>query len=142
MENGVALLRLAGGRANAMSEELLDTLDRLVDGFETSDAVAAVLTGYERFFSAGLALPSLIDLDRPAMKRFITHFDLTMTRFFACRKPIVAAVNGHAIAGGCVLALQADVRIMADVDAKIGLNEAQLGIGLPAIVVEIGRAHV
>jgi enoyl-CoA hydratase len=65
-----------------------------------------------------------------------------MMRVFTCPLPVVAAVNGHAIAGGCVLALQADVRIMADVDARIGLNEVRLGMGLPSVVVESLRLAV
>src|SRR5207249_7628146 len=56
--------------------------------------------------------------------------------------PVVAAVNGHAIAGGCVLALQADVRIGARADFRMGLNEVQLGIALPAVVLETLRAQV
>jgi len=60
-----------------------------------------------------------------------------MQRVFACEKPIVAAVNGHAIAGGCVLALQCDWRVIADdPSVRIGLNETQLGIGLPSVVIE------
>src|SRR5262249_22175729 len=101
-----------------------------------------VVTGYDRYFSAGLALPALIDLDRAEMKRFIDHFSRTMARVFDCRLPVVAAVNGHAIAGGGVLALQADVRLMANIDVKIGLNEVQLGIGLPAVVIESLRYTV
>lgn len=132
----VALLRLEGGKANAMTPELLDALERLVDEFEKSGARAAVLTGYERYFSAGLALPLLVDLERPAMRRFIERFGAVMLRVFACAKPIVAAINGHAIAGGCVLALQCDWRVMVDGEAKIGLNETQLGIGLPSSVLE------
>lgn len=130
----IALLKLQEGKANAMSADVLDAIERLVDGFEAGPARAAVLTGYERFFSAGLALPLLIDLDRPAMRRFITRFGQVMLRVFSCPRPIVAAVNGHAIAGGCVLALQCDWRIMVDGDARIGLNETQLGIGLPSSV--------
>jgi len=141
--DGVALLRLAGGRANAMSTEFLGALDGLLDELEHSDARAAVITGYDRFFSAGLALPTLIGLDRAQMKRFIELFDAVMTRVFRCPLPVVAAVNGHAIAGGCVLALQADWRIMvSDPGARIGLNEAQLGIGLPAIAAESLRLQV
>src|SRR5204863_802694 len=60
----VAILRITGGKANAMSAELLDAIERLIDGFEAGPARAAVIIGYERFFSAGLALPALIDLDR------------------------------------------------------------------------------
>ncbi len=137
MSEEIAILRLNGGKANAMSPDVLDLIERLIDRFEASEARAAVLTGYERFFSAGLALPLLVELDRPAMKRFIERFGEVMLRVFRCARPIVAAVNGHAIAGGCVLALQCDWRVMVDApDARIGLNETQLGIGLPSSVLE------
>jgi enoyl-CoA hydratase len=138
----IALLRVQGGKANAMSAELLDAIERLIDGFEAGPARAAVLIGYDRFFSAGLALPSLIELDRAAMRRFITRFGQVMLRVFSCPRPIVAAINGHAIAGGCVLALQCDWRLMVDGDARIGLNETQLGIGLPTSVLEPLRLAV
>jgi enoyl-CoA hydratase len=139
----VTTVRLEGGKANALTGELLDTIERAIDDFERSPARVAVITGYDRFFSAGLALPKLVDLDRPAMHVFIEHFARAMTRVLACEKPIVAAINGHAIAGGCVLALMCDWRIIVDDAAvRIGLNETQLGIGLPAIVIEPLRAQV
>lgn len=139
----VTTIRLEGGKANAMTVELLDTIEREIDGFERSTARAAVIVGYERFFSAGLALPKLIDLDRAAMRAFIDRFARSMTRVLACEKPIVAAINGHAIAGGCVLALMCDRRLIVDdAGVRVGLNEAQLGIGLPAIVIEPLRAQV
>jgi len=141
-DDAIRMLRLAGGKANAMDGALLDEIERLIDDLERGPARAAVLTGYERFFSAGLALPKLIDLDRGALRAFIERFARAMTRVLACEKPIVAAINGHAIAGGCVLALMCDWRIAADGDAKIGLNETQLGIGLPPIVVEPLRAQI
>jgi enoyl-CoA hydratase len=143
MTDDVAVLRLEGGKANAMTPDLLETLARMIDGFARGPATAAVLTGYERFFSGGLALTHIIDFDRTEMRGFIDQFSRTMTRVFACEKPIVAAINGHAIAGGCVLALMCDWRICADDPAlRIGLNETQLGIGLPAIVIEALRAAV
>ena len=143
MDESVAVLRIEGGKANAMTPDLLDTLERMIDGFERSPAAAAVLTGYERFFSGGLALTHIIDFDIVEMRGFIEHFSRAMRRVFACEKPIVAAINGHAIAGGCVLALVCDWRIAVDDAAvRIGLNEAQLGIGLPAIVVEALRTAV
>jgi enoyl-CoA hydratase/carnithine racemase len=139
----VATIRIEGGKANAMSMDLLDTIERAIDDFERAPARAAVITGYERFFSAGLALPRLVDLDRPAMHVFIERFSRAMMRVLACEKPIVAAINGHAIAGGYVLALMCDWRVAVDDPAvRIGLNETQLGIGLPAIVVEPLRAQV
>ncbi len=137
------VLRLEGGKANAMTPELLETLERMIDGFERAPSAAAVLTGHELNFSAGLALTHIIDHDITELRGFIELFSRAMTRVFACPKPIVAAINGHAIAGGCVLALMCDWRIAdADPALRIGLNETQLGIGLPAIVIEALRAAV
>jgi len=139
----IQVLELRGGKANAMTTELLDSIERAVDDLERGPARAGVLVGYERFFSAGLPLPALIDLDRPAMHAFIERFARAMTRVYAAEKPIVAAVNGHAIAGGCVLALMCDWRVAVDDPAiRIGLNETQLGIGMPAIVIESLRLAV
>lgn len=138
----IALLRLEAGKANAFGRALIARLSVLLDEVVGSDARGLVITGYERFFSAGLALPELIELPRPEMRAFIRSFDDLMARIFALPMPVVAAINGHAIAGGCVLALQADERHMADARCKIGLSEAQLGLGLPAIVMESLRAAV
>ena len=136
----VALLRLESGKVNAIGPAFVAGLNQLLDGL--GDAGAAVVTGQGTVFSAGLDLPALVDLERPAMARFMEEFNAVMLRIFELPIPLVAAINGHAIAGGCVLALQADVRIAADRDARIGLNEAQLGIGLPAVVLETLRCQV
>jgi len=138
----VALVRVCGGKANAMGTALLDELGAAAAAVGASDAGAAVITGYDAFFSAGLALPELVDLDRAAMRRFIDGFGDAMGRVLGLDLPVVAAINGHAIAGGCVLALQCDVRLMAAGSARIGLNEVQLGIGLPAVVTEPLRLKV
>jgi enoyl-CoA hydratase len=140
-QDDVTILRMQAGKANAMSEGQLRELDRLIDeAFSLPGAL--VVTGYERFFSAGLALPSLVELERPAMREFIELFGRVMRRVFELPGPVVAALNGHAIAGGCVLAFMCDVRLAAAGSVKIGLNEVQLGIGLPAIVVEPVRIQV
>jgi enoyl-CoA hydratase len=138
----VAVIRLAAGKGNALTPEVLADLDRRVRDFEAGPARAAVIVGEGRFFSAGFALPALIELDRDGMRRFLVLFGDVMARVFACAKPVVAAVNGHAIAGGCVLALQCDYRVMADGDGKIGLSETQLGLGLVPGIVEPLRLAV
>jgi len=142
IEGEVAVLRMQAGKANAMSGAMLSGLARLLDELEGSGAGAAVITGAEGFFSAGLDLPSLVALDRPSMRRFIGLFAEVMERVFALPRPVVAAVNGHAIAGGCVLALAADVRLLAAGQAKMGLSEVRLGIGLPAVVIESLRCQL
>lgn len=138
----IAVIRLRGGKANAMSSPLLDALTRVVDQVTASGARAVVITGEGRAFSAGLALPELVDLDRAAMATFIDDFAIAMRRVLECPLPVVAAINGHAIAGGCVLALMCDARVIAAGDARIGLSEVQIGIGLPAVVVEPLRLRV
>lgn len=141
-QDNIAIVTLQGGRANAIDATFLQGLSGLLDTVAHSPARAVVLTGYDKFFSAGLALPALIDLDRPTMTEFITRFHDAMVQVFALPLPVIAAINGHAIAGGCVLALQADVRVMAAGPYRIGLNEAQLGIGLPPVVTEPLRCQV
>src|SRR6185503_9087711 len=136
----VARVTLQSGKVNAIGADFLHGFGALLD--QHADARALVITGAGNAFSAGLDLPSLIDLDRPTMRRFIDLFDAFMLRIFELPIPVVAAINGHAIAGGCVLALQCDVRIAADKEARIGLNETQLGIGLPAVVLETLRGQV
>ena len=132
----IAILNMRAGKANAMDRAFLDQLIAKVTEIAESDARALVVTGYESFFSAGLHLPSLIELDRTAMRQFMEVFGKAMLRVFCLRLPVVAAMNGHAIAGGCVLALQADYRVMVQGPFKIGLNETMLGISLPPTVLE------
>lgn len=136
----VAVLRLESGKVNAINDGFLDGLNGLLD--ELGEAKAAVVIGRGSAFSAGLDLPALVELDGAAMRAFIDKFTATMLRVWELPIPLVAALNGHAIAGGCVLAMQADVRLAADRDARIGLNETQLGIGLPAVILETLRAQV
>ncbi|MGO8971841.1 MAG: enoyl-CoA hydratase/isomerase family protein [Myxococcaceae bacterium] len=138
----VALLRMRAGKANAIGPAFLDALQALLDSLVAVPPGALVLIGEGRAFSAGLDLPALVDLPEAALTDFIHRFSATMLRVFTLPFPVVAAVNGHAVAGGCVLALQADQRLMAQGEARIGLNEVRLGIGLPVAVVETLRCQV
>ncbi len=138
----IAVLRLDGGKANAMDDAFLDGLERVFAEFTASDARAAVVTGYSTYFSAGLNLAALAPMSRGALRAFLMKFHRVMLRIFACPRPVVAAVNGHAIAGGCVLAMQADHRVAADGPFRVGLNETQIGLGLPSVVVETMRLRM
>ena len=128
----VALLTMRAGKANAMNVRLLEALDAALEDVDDADAI--VITGEGKAFSAGLALPELILLDRESMTHMISIFEKVMRRVLAFPRATIAAINGHALAGGCVLALMCDTRVMSG--GQIGLNEIQLGIGLPSIVIE------
>jgi enoyl-CoA hydratase len=136
------VLRMQAGKANAIGPSWLARMETLLDEALAARPRALVITGYEGFFSAGLDLPSLDALGEEQMASFVLAFSRTMLRVFELPLPVVAAVNGHAIAGGCVLALQADVRVGARAELRMGLNEVQLGIALPAVVLETLRAQV
>jgi enoyl-CoA hydratase len=131
-DGDVAILRMNAGKGNSMGPAFLRALGEAAASIR---APAAVITGTGRVFSAGLALPELYPLERDAMRDVIATLEVVMESIFALEIPVVAAINGAAIAGGCVLALQCDRRVIAR-DAKIGLTEAALGIGLPPVALE------
>ena len=140
-DGAVAILTMDSGKANAMSAQFLDELSGAFSGL--GDAKAAVIAGNDKIFSAGLDLPSIIDLERAPLTAFMHKFEAVMLQAFELPIPLVAAIGGHAIAGGAVLALQADVRIAVDRESlRIGFNEAQLGMALPAVVIEPLREQV
>jgi enoyl-CoA hydratase len=136
----VAILRLAHGKASALDIELCEGLAATLDALEASPAKAVVLTGSGRIFSAGVDLKRLIEEGAPYVERFFPALAATMLRLFRFEKPLVAAINGHAIAGGCVMALACDYRVMADGGGRIGMPEFHVGVSYPAVVVEIVRA--
>ena len=139
LDAGVALLRLELGRGNAIDPAFLDALHAALDEASRAGARAVVLTGKGRVFCGGLDLVTLHAFDRPAMERFLVGFDGLFRRLFAFDRPTVAAVNGHALAGGCILAMACDRRVMAAGPYQIGVNEVQIGLPFPAAAHEIVR---
>jgi enoyl-CoA hydratase len=140
--DGLALVHLSCGKANALNPRSLAAIERAFDEVEAGGARGVVLTGYDRFFSAGLDLVHLYELERDAMDGFMAWFDAIMLRVFAFPRPVVAAVAGHAVAGGAVLALTCDGRVMGAGAGRFGLNEIRLGVPFPASALEIVRHAV
>lgn len=133
----IALATVSRPPANAIDHELLAAIVAALPDLRAARAV--VLTGAGRFFSAGLDLSYVLELDLPAAAAFAEAFDDAMTGLFALECPVVAALNGHAVAGGGVIAASADARVMADGDARIGLPELKVGVPFPASALEIVR---
>ncbi len=127
-------LRLDHPPANALSPELIAALRAAVDAAPGEGARALVLSGSPGMFSAGLDVPHLLTLDRPAILAAWRGFYEMLRALAASRIPIAAAITGHAPAGGCVVAIFCDTRIMAEGDFKIGLNEVQIGIPMPPVI--------
>lgn len=136
VEDGIALVRLARPPANAMNQELLAELGAISKRVEGDEVRAVVITGSGRFFSAGLDLFALLALDEAAFTGFARTFDAAFEALFAIDKPVVAAINGHAMAGGAVLAATADFRLMAEGVGRIGLTEILVGVALPTSAFE------
>ena len=137
----IAILRMQYGVANALDVEfclgLADQLRQLV----ASDAKAMVLTGQGKIFGAGVDLPQLIEGGVAYVRRLLPALDELLETLFFCPKPVIAAINGHAIAGGCVMACCADRRLLAAGSVRIGVPELRAGVPFPTVPMEIMRAR-
>ena len=117
----IAVLELARPKVNAMSSELILELMATINQLAEVDYVRGViLTGQGKAFSAGLDLLELLELDQEGYNRFWQNFHRLLVDLCAFPKPLIAAVNGHAPAGGCVMALCCDYRVMAEGEHRIG----------------------
>lgn len=137
--DGITTLRLAHGKASALDLELTDALALAVAEVAASDARALVLTGTGSIFSAGVDLFRLVDGGREYAERFLPALSRTLRDLFSFPKPVISAINGHAIAGGCLFALAADYRIMASGNGRLGIPELLVGVPFPPSAIETAR---
>lgn len=142
VEPGVRVLRLARPPVNALGPQLVVALRDALDAAFASDARALVLAGGPSVFSAGLDVPALMALSRDEILAFWRDFFGLASRLARSPIPVVAAIDGHSPAGGAVLALFCDVRIMARGPFRIGLNEVQVGLPVPAVIQAMLRRQV
>lgn len=131
---GVRELRLARPPANALDPGLVAALVAAVGAAPGEGARALVLSAGPKLYSGGLDVPALVALDRAAMGRFLGDFLALLRAIATSPIPIVAAITGHAPAGGAVLAIHCDYRVMAEGDFRIGLNEVAVGLPLPRVI--------
>lgn len=103
---------------------------------------AVILTGTGRLFSFGFDIPEFLSFSKEAFSDYLTGFTDLYTYLFSYPKPVVAALNGHTIAGGCMLALACDHRVMAAGKGKISLNEIAFGASVFAGYTEMLRFWV
>jgi enoyl-CoA hydratase len=138
----VIVLTMTHGKANALDVEFCDALANRFHDLNEADVKAVVLTGQGKIFSAGVDLKRLSVGAAEYIRRFLPSLHRLYEAVFFFSKPVVAAINGHAIAGGCVLACCADRRIVAQDAGRIGVTEILVGVPFPALAFEIVRFAV
>jgi len=127
-------LRLARPPVNALGPELVRRLREAVEAAPANGAHALLLSGAPGLFSAGLDVPALLELDRAAFRVFWNDFFGLCAALARSPIPVAAAITGHSPAGGAVLAIMCDYRVMARGPFKIGLNEVQVGLSVPECI--------
>lgn len=137
----VVVLRLAHGKVNALDLELLRALVQTLDEL-AEQGVPLVLTGRGTTFSAGVDLRRLVTEPGAYVPAFLGALSTAFRTLFGYPGPVVAAVNGHAIAGGLVLSAACDHRVAADRSARFGLSELAVGVPFPTSAIEIMRHTV
>jgi enoyl-CoA hydratase len=132
--DGITLLRMTHGRANAWDIEFVEGFRRELEAAAASRAL--IITGGGKIFCAGVDLPRLLEEGAPYVERFIPLMGKLVRELFELPVPVVSAVNGHAIAGGGIIALASDYAVMADGEARIGVPELTVGVPFPAAPLE------
>ncbi len=135
IQDNYMIVQLDRGRANPMNSAMVNQLTTLFRELEQrEDIQGVVLTGKERFFSAGLDLIELYDYNEAEILQFWMDFFEMVKTLATFPKPLVAGITGHSPAGGCVLAICCDYRVMAEGKYRIGLNEVPVGIAIPKYI--------
>jgi enoyl-CoA hydratase len=137
IEEGVAVLRFDDGKANVLSHAAIDAFEGALDR-ATEEAGVVCIVGREGRLCAGFDL-AVMTGEPDGMRQLVSRGAELLMRIYLHPQPVVVAVTGHALAAGALLALACDVRIGADVPAKIGLNETSIGMPLPQFAAELAR---
>jgi enoyl-CoA hydratase/carnithine racemase len=128
LRSGIATVVLGRGKVNALNPAVVEELSATFSTLQSdTEARGVVLTGRGKFFSFGFDVPEFLSYTRGELTSYLTSFTTLYRNLFIYPKPLVAALNGHAIAGGCMIALACDSAIMAQGSAKISLNEIGFG---------------
>jgi enoyl-CoA hydratase len=138
----VAVLRLAHGKVSALDIELCAALVREIRRVASSSLKALVVTGTGSAFSAGVDLFRVLGGGTAYLQQFLPAMEELFLALLTFPKPAIAAVNGHAIAGGCIIAAACDHRVMVEGKARIGVPELLVGVPFPTLPFEIVRARV
>jgi enoyl-CoA hydratase/carnithine racemase len=142
LSSGVAHLRLSIGRGNPLTPEALEELESALRDLHSSPPRALVISSADpKIFSGGFALPVIASWNREDLSGFFASFLRSIQLLLRFPAPTICAVSGHAIAGGFILSLAADLRFVSQGRLKLGLSETQLGVSVPAGTLELLAAR-
>jgi len=142
-DEGVLVCHIDDGKVNALSKGIIAAVSEALDEAEGDDSITAfVLHGRDGKFSAGFDLTVMRSGDLAAMSDLVSDGGELVRRLYGASVPVVAACTGHALAAGALVLLGCDVRVGADVECKIGLNEVAIGMVLPDWAFTIARARL
>jgi enoyl-CoA hydratase len=139
--DGVALVTIDRPPANALSPDLLDEGIAVAERLRIEAPAAVVLSGRPGYFSAGMDLKIAPTLDATGQQRTVAGINRLFASWYSLPCPTVAAVTGHAIAGGMILALCCDLRVVGE-SGRFGLTEVQVGIPYPAVALAVVQAEL
>ena len=140
--DAVAVLRMAYGKVSALDPALCQAMAAEIARLEQEPVRAVVLTGTGSAFSAGVDLHQLLSGGADYVRHFLPLMETFFRALLVFPKPLVAAINGHAIAGGCIMAAAADHRVMAKGPGRIGVPELLVGVPFPRLPLEIIASRV
>lgn len=140
-QDQVAIVTLSKGITNAIDEALVEELSAALSEAANDSQVRGLVlsSSNSKFFSIGFDIPHLYDLPIDEFVSFYDSFNALCMQLYSLPKPTVAAITGHAIAGGCILALCCDRRLIAEGRKLMGLNEVRLGVPVPFVAESILR---
>lgn len=142
-DDGIIVAQLDRPPANALTAGFLGEIERAFQRLDADASVrAVVLKGYERVFSAGMDLKILAEMDAAGQTEVVDALNRAYGAMYGLSKPYVAAVTGHAIAGGLFFLLAADYCVGGEGDAQFGLSEVRVGVAFPVAPLEIARAEL
>jgi enoyl-CoA hydratase/carnithine racemase len=144
LERGVAIIRLSRGVTNALNLELVNELLQVIKEAKLDAAICGIVlaSANDKFFSIGFDIPQLYHLPPDEFAIFYRAFNRLCLDLYTLPKPTAAAITGHATAGGCILALCCDYRMVAQGHKLMGLNEIKLGVPVPYVADRILRQLV
>lgn len=129
--DNIVTITLDDGKANALTTQWLDELMALFDKAQESEAKALIITGRQNFFSGGLDIKALSQMDAAGVDKQLHHFATMALKLYGLPMPTIALITGHTIAGGFILASACDHRFALNGPFKYQLNEIVIGVAIP-----------